>query len=110
MCVCVFSKFVSREGQWFFVLEGKQFVTKSWAKNCTLPVTAEEDAEFADAHFGVSKSEKRLVRATIESYEKTGSYIFLNLFTKDVLDYEFQQRITLTPEEFEKLVKKSPSI
>ena len=36
-----------------------------------MPFTAEKDAEFGDAHFDVSKSEKRLVRATIKSYEKT---------------------------------------
>ena len=41
-----------------------------------MPFTAEKDAEFGDAHFDVSKSEKRLIRATIKSYEKTGSYIF----------------------------------
>ena len=73
-----------------------------------MPFTAEKDAEFGDAHFDVSKSEKRLVRATIKSYEK--SYVFLKLFKKAEHDYEFQQRITLTLEEFEKLMKKSPKI
>ena len=75
-----------------------------------MPFTAEKDTEFGDAHFDVSKSEKRLVRATIKSYEKTGSYVFLKLFKKAEHDYEFQQRITLTLEEFEKLMKKSPKI
>ena len=70
-----------------------------------MPFTAEKDAEFGDAHFDVSKSEKRLIRATIKSYEKTGK-----LFKKTEHDYEFQQRITLTLEEFEKLKKKSPKI
>ena len=75
-----------------------------------MPFTAEKDTEFGDAHFDVSKSEKRLVRATIKSYEKTGSYVFLKLFKKAENDYEFRQRITLTLEEFEKLMKKSPKI
>ena len=75
-----------------------------------MPFTAEKDAEFGDAHFDVSKSEKRLVRATIKTYEKSGSYVFLKLFKKAERDYEFQQRITLTLEEFEKLTKKSPKI
>ena len=75
-----------------------------------MPFTAEKDAEFGDAHFDVSQSEKRLIRATIKSYEKTGSYVFLKLFKKTEHDYEFQQRITLTLEEFEKLMKKSPKI
>ena len=70
-----------------------------------MPFTAEKDAEFGDAHFDVSKSEKRLIRATIKSYEKSGSYVFLKLFKKAEHDYEFQQRITLTLEEFEKLIK-----
>ena len=61
-----------------------------------MPLTAEKDAEFRDAHFDVSKSGKRLVRATIKSYEKTGSYVFLKLFKKAEHDYEFQKRITLT--------------
>ena len=45
-----------------------------------MPFTAEKDAEFGDAHFDVSKGEKRLIRATIKSYEKAGSYVFLKLF------------------------------
>ena len=35
---------------------------------------------------------------------------FLKLFKKADHDYEFQQRITLTLEEIEKLMKKSPKI
>ena len=73
-----------------------------------MPFTAEKDVEFGDADFDVSKSEKFLVRATIKTYEKTGSYVFLKLFKKAERDYEFQQRITLTLQEFEKLAKKSP--
>ena len=47
-----------------------------------MPFTAETDAEFGDAHFDVSKSEKRLIRATVKTYDKTGTYIFLKLFKK----------------------------
>ena len=75
-----------------------------------MPFTAERDADFGNARFDVSESEKRMTRATIKSYEKTGSYVFLKLFKKAEHDYEFQQRITLTLEEFEKLMKKSPKI
>ena len=71
-----------------------------------MPFTAERDAEFGDAHFDVSKSEKRLIRATVKTYDKTGTYIFLKLFKKFGQEFEFQQRITLTLEEFEKLSKK----
>ena len=75
-----------------------------------MPFTAEKDAEFGDAHFDVSKNEKRLIRVTLKTYERTGTYIFLKLFKKGEHDYEFQQRITLTLEEFEKLSKKTAKI
>ena len=67
--------------------------------------TAGLDGEFGDANFVVSKNEKRLIRVT---YERTGTYIFLKLFKKGEHDYELQQRITLTLEEFEMLTKKTP--
>ena len=55
-----------------------------------MPFTAEKDAEFGDAHFDDSESETRLIRATIKSYEKSGSYVlFLILFKKAEHDYEF---------------------
>ena len=73
-----------------------------------MPFTTQKDAKFGDAHFDVFKSEKRLIRATIKSYEETGSYVFLKLFKKAEHYYEFQQRITQTLEEFERLMKKSP--
>ena len=75
-----------------------------------MPFTAEKDAEFGDAHFDVSKNEKRLIRVTLKTYERTGTHIFLKLFNKGEHDYELQQRITLTLEEFEKLSKKTPKI
>ena len=75
-----------------------------------MPFTAERDAEFGDAHFDVSKSEKRLIRTTVKTYDKTGTYIFLKLFKKVGQEFEFQQRITLTLEEFEKLSKKNGKI
>ena len=49
----------------------------SWAKNCTMPITAEKDAEFGDVHFDVSKSEKYPVRAMIKTYQNTESYVCL---------------------------------
>ena len=75
-----------------------------------MPFTAETDAEFGDAHFDISKSEKRLIRATVKTYDKTGTYIFLKLFKKVGQEFELQQRITLTLEEFEKLSKKNGKI
>ena len=43
--------------------------------------------------------------ATLKSYEKTGTYEFLKLFKKVDDDYEFQQRLSLTTEEFDKIIK-----
>ena len=61
-----------------------------------MPITAEKDGEFGDAHFDVSKNEKRLIRVTPKTYERTRTYIFLKLFKKSEHDYELQQRLTLT--------------
>ena len=75
-----------------------------------MPFTAEKDAEFGDTHFDVSKNEKRLIRVTLKTYERTGTFVFLKLFKKGENDYELQQRINLTLEKFEKLSKKTPKI
>ena len=68
--------------------------------------TAEKDAEFGDVYFEISRTEKRLIRATVKSYENTGAYVFLKLFKKVDKEYELQQRITLTLDELEPFVKK----
>ena len=75
-----------------------------------MPFTAGKDSESADLYFDISKTDKRLVRATVKTYEKTGSYVFLKLFKKQEAtaeDYIFEQRLGLTIEEFQKLVKKA---
>ena len=66
--------------------------------------------EFGVSHFDVSKNEKSLILATLKTYERTGFYIFLKLFRKAEHDYELQQRLTLTLEEFENLTKTTPKI
>ena len=78
-----------------------------------MPFTAEKHAcldEFGDAHFDVSKNEKRLIRVTLKTNERTGTYIFLILFKKGEHDFELQQRLTLTLEEFIKLSTKTAKI
>ena len=76
-----------------------------------MPFSATKDSEFGDSFYDISKTEKRLIRATLKTYEKTGTYVFLKLFKKvDDDDYEFQQRLSLTTEEFDKLIKKAPKI
>ena len=75
-----------------------------------MPFSATKDSEFGDSYYDISKTEKRLIRATLKTYEKTGTYVFLKLFKKVDDEYEFQQRLSLTTEEFDKLIKKAPKI
>ena len=53
----------------------------------------------------IFRTEKRLIRATLKSYEKTGSYVFFKLFKKAGKEYETQQRFTITLDKFEFLSK-----
>ena len=75
-----------------------------------MPFAADKDAEFGDVYFEISRTEKRLIRATVKSYENTGAYVFLKLFKQFDKEYELQQRITLTLDEFELLSKRSAKI
>ena len=44
----------------------------------TMPFISTKDTEFGD----FSKTDKRLIRATLKPYEKTGTYVFLKLLKK----------------------------
>ena len=72
-----------------------------------MPFTSTKDTEIGDCYFDISKTDKRLIRATVKTYERTGTYVFLNLFKKGENAYEFQQRVSLTVQEFENLIEKS---
>ena len=58
----------------------------------TMPFTSSNVTQFGDCYFDISQSEKRLVRATLKTFERTGTYVFLKLFEKAAEDYEFEQR------------------
>ena len=75
-----------------------------------MPFSATKDSEVGESYYDVSKMEKRLIRATLKTYKKTGTYVFLKLFKKVDDDYDFQQRLSLTTEEFDKLIKKLPRL
>ena len=47
-----------------------------------MPFSATKDSEFGDSYYDISKTEKRLIMATLKTYEKTGTYVFLKLFKK----------------------------
>ena len=58
----------------------------------------------------LSKTDKRLIRATLKTYDRTGTYVFLKMLKKAESEYKFQQRISLTAHEFENLIEKSGNI
>ena len=68
-----------------------------------MPFTSTKDTEFGDCYFDISKTDKGLIRATLKTYERTGTYVFLKLFKKATEEYEFEQRISLTLGELENL-------
>ena len=72
-----------------------------------MPFTASKDKDYGDCYFDMSKTDKRLIRATLKTYENTGTYVFLNIFKRKDNEYEFEQRISLTAEEFDKIMKKN---
>ena len=72
--------------------------------------TSTKDTEFGNCYFDISKTDKRLIRATLKTYERKGTNLFLKLFKKVTDDYEFGQRISLTLGEFENLVSSASKI
>ena len=75
-----------------------------------MPFASTKDTEFGDCYFDISKTNKRLIRATLKTYERTGTYVFLKLFKKATDDYEFEQRISSNLGEFENLVSSASKI
>ena len=56
--------------------QAKQLVEYKPNQKSKMPFTADKEAKFGDAHFDVSRNEKRLIRATVKTYEKTGTIFF----------------------------------
>ena len=76
-----------------------------------MPFTSTKYTKFGDCFFDISKTNKRLIRATPKTYEKTGTYVFLKLFKKKTTEeYEFEQRISLNLQEFGNLVNRAEKI
>ncbi len=74
--------------------------------------TADQDAKFGDSFVDISKTEKRLVRATLKTYENSGTYVFIKLFKPNQQSGEFvvQQRLGLTLAEFDQIAEKFDEI
>ena len=75
-----------------------------------MPFTFTKDTEFENCYFDVSKTDKRLIRATLKTYEKTRTYVFLKLFKKATAEYEFEQRISLILGEFKNFMSSASKI
>ena len=67
--------------------------------------TPEIDESFGDHQFEISQTEKRWVRASVKTYDKTGTYIFLKLYKSEGDGFFQKQMIGLTVEEYQNLVK-----
>ena len=66
--------------------------------------TSSKDTQFGDSNFHISQTENRLVREILKTYERTGNTVFPRVFKKAAEDREFEQRNSLTLEEFEYLM------
>ena len=75
-----------------------------------MPFTSTKDTEFGDCYLDISKTDKRLIIATVKTYGRTGTYVFLKLFKKAESKNKFQQRVSLTVQEFENLIENSEDI
>ena len=68
--------------------------------------------KISDCYFDILENSKRLVRDTLKTYDQTGTYVFLKVFKKATEGAEFEcvQRLSLSSEEFSKLLKSGKSI
>ena len=69
--------------------------------------TASKDKEYGDCYFDISITEKKLTGSTLKTYENTGTNVVSRLYKRKDKEYEFEQGISLTTEEFDKIMKKS---
>ncbi len=73
-----------------------------------MQLTLDSDAHFGDSYVDISQTDKRLVRATVKTFESGGTYVFLKLFKKiESGEFISQQRIGLTSSEWEDLLTKT---
>ena len=71
---------------------------------------ADTDSKFGDSFIDISKTEKRLVRATLKRYEPNGTYVFLKVFKKSDTEYKIYQRLTMHIDEFKCLLQSADEI
>ena len=64
----------------------------------------------SDFYHEISFSSKRIVVASLKTYETTGTYITLRLFKKDSKELRFNKKITLSAPEIDLLGQKLKTI
>ena len=69
--------------------------------------TSTKDTVFGYCYFDISKTDKRLTRLTVKTYERTGIAVFLKLFKKANMNFS---RVSLTVQDFMHLVEKPEGI
>ena len=76
------------------------------------PKTPGNDEDMSDFYFDIAQTDKRLVRASVKTYDKTGMYIALKLFKCPFGSTEFvrQQYVALSVAELEELQRQIPYI
>lgn len=73
--------------------------------------TLEKDALFCEDFIEVATGEKRTVRASVTTYDSSGTYVSIKLFRKDDCGtFRQNQKITLSATEFEQLAEKYETI
>ena len=45
-----------------------------------MPFNSTKDTEFGDCYFDISKTDNRLIRATVKTIERTGKYVFETVY------------------------------
>ena len=78
----------------------KLLVTMNKTKTST---TANADKDFGVCNFDISENSKRLVHATLKTYDQTGTYVFLKVFKKATEGAEFEcvQRLSFAAKNFQ---------
>ena len=83
----------------FIVHNGKKVMTEKFSFH-----------DNSDFYHEISCSSKRIVVASVKTYETTGTYITLRIFKKDSEEFRYNQRITLSAAEFDLLGQRLKTI
>ena len=70
--------------------------------------TLKKDIELCDQFIDISETAKRIVRVSTKTYETSGTYVAIRLFSRNNQsddDYKFSQRVNLSRSEFDRLVE-----